>query len=149
LTFPTEKYQLSIVTANGLPALLKLLSSPHPSLLLAAVACIRNISIHHLNESAIVSQNFLPPLIALLNNDNEEIQCHAISTIRNLAAGMEEEGNKERIIQEGGVDKILEVMRLKVNVDKDGQISKDITSLGWQVLSEMTAAIAVLALSGM
>lgn len=135
-----ESYQLSIVSHGGLPPLLKLLSTTSPPLLLAAVACVRNVSIHHLNESAIVAAGFLPPLIALLTHENEEIQCHAISTLRNVAAGMEEESNRERIVDGGGITKMIAVMQEKTS-------SAEVSPLGWQVLSEMTAAIAVLALS--
>ena len=105
------------------------------------MACIRNVSIHHLNESAIVAAGFLPPLIDLLRHENEEIQCHAISTLRNVAAGMEEEANREKIVDGGGIDKMISVIKEKTSRDTE------VTPLGWQVLSEMTAAIAVLALS--
>jgi vacuolar protein 8 len=82
-----EKYQLEIVRARGLAPLLRLLQSSYLPLILSAVACIRNISIHPLNESPIIDAGFLKPLVDLLGStDNEEIQCHAISTLRNLAA---------------------------------------------------------------
>jgi len=62
--------------------------------------------------------------------DNEEVQCHAISTLRNLAASSEK--NKSQIVQAGAVAKIKELV-LKVSLN---------------VQSEMTACVAVLALSG-
>jgi vacuolar protein 8 len=109
-----EKYQLEIVRARGLAPLLRLLQSSYLPLILSAVACIRNISIHPMNESPIIDAGFLKPLVDLLGStDNEEIQCHAISTLRNLAASSD---------------------RNKAHVPLSVQ-------------SEMTAAIAVLALS--
>jgi vacuolar protein 8 len=125
-----EKYQLEIVRAKGLPPLLRLLQSSYLPLILSAVACIRNISIHPLNESPIIDAGFLKPLVDLLGStDNEEIQCHAISTLRNLAASSDR--NKELVLQAGAVQKCKDLV-LQVPLS---------------VQSEMTAAIAVLALS--
>jgi len=125
-----ERYQLDIVRARGLPPLLKLLKSSYLPLILSAVACIRNISIHPSNESPIIEAGFLIPLVDLLGTtDNEEIQCHAISTLRNLAASSDK--NKELVLQAGAVSKCVELV-LQVPLS---------------VQSEMTAAIAVLALS--
>lgn len=125
-----EKYQLEIVRSKGLPPLLRLLQSSYLPLILSAVACIRNISIHPMNESPIIDAGFLKPLVDLLGStDNEEIQCHAISTLRNLAASSDR--NKELVLQAGAVQKCKDlVLRVSLNVQ-----------------SEMTAAIAVLALS--
>lgn len=125
-----EKYQLEIVRARGLAPLLRLLQSSYLPLILSAVACIRNISIHPLNESPIIDAGFLKPLVDLLGStDNEEIQCHAISTLRNLAASSDR--NKELVLQAGAVQKCKDlVLRVPLSVQ-----------------SEMTAAIAVLALS--
>ncbi|KAI9298650.1 vacuolar protein 8 [Neoconidiobolus thromboides FSU 785] len=125
-----DKYQLEVVRANGLPSLLRLLQSSFLPLILSSVACIRNISIHPMNESPIIDAGFLQPLISLLAyEENEEIQCHAISTLRNLAASSER--NKKAIVEAGAVERIKEL----------------ILSLSHSVQSEMTAAIAVLALS--
>ncbi|KAI9790320.1 MAG: Vacuolar protein 8 [Piccolia ochrophora] len=125
-----EKYQLEIVKARGLPPLLRLLSSSYLPLILSAVACIRNISIHPLNESPIIEAGFLKPLVDLLGStDNEEIQCHAISTLRNLAASSDR--NKQLVLEAGAVQKCKEL----------------VLNVPLSVQSEMTAAIAVLALS--
>jgi vacuolar protein 8 len=92
---------------------------------------VRNVSIHPENEAPIIEAGFLNPLIALLSfEENEEVQCHAISTLRNLAASSEK--NKGQIIKAGAVAKIKElVLNVPLNVQ-----------------SEMTACVAVLALSG-
>ncbi|CAK4032918.1 vacuolar 8 [Lecanosticta acicola] len=125
-----EKYQLEIVRAGGLPPLLGLLQSSYLPLILSAVACIRNISIHPMNESPIIDAGFLRPLVELLGStDNEEIQCHAISTLRNLAASSDK--NKQLVLQAGAVQKCKEL----------------VLDVPLSVQSEMTAAIAVLALS--
>ncbi|EXJ78847.1 vacuolar protein 8 [Capronia coronata CBS 617.96] len=125
-----EKYQLEIVRARGLPPLLRLLQSSYLPLILSAVACIRNISIHPLNESPIIDAGFLKPLVDLLGStDNEEIQCHAISTLRNLAASSDR--NKQLVLEAGAVQKCKEL----------------VLNVPLSVQSEMTAAIAVLALS--
>ncbi|KAI8967922.1 vacuolar protein 8 [Mycotypha africana] len=125
-----EKYQLEIVRCKGLPPLLRLLKSSFLPLILSSVACIRNISIHPANESPIIDGGFVNPLIELLAYDeNEEIQCHAISTLRNLAASSER--NKRAIVEAGAVERIKTLIK-KVPAS---------------VQTEMTAAIAVLALS--
>ncbi|KAG2199753.1 hypothetical protein INT46_007030 [Mucor plumbeus] len=125
-----EKYQLEIVQCRGLPPLLRLLKSSFLPLILSSVACIRNISIHPANESPIIDEGFVNPLIELLSyDDNEEIQCHAISTLRNLAASSER--NKRAIVEAGAIERIKHLIK-QVPVS---------------VKTEMTAAIAVLALS--
>ncbi|KAI9031609.1 putative VAC8-vacuolar membrane protein required for the cytoplasm-to-vacuole targeting [Phycomyces nitens] len=125
-----EKYQLEIVRCKGLPPLLRLLKSAFLPLILSSVACIRNISIHPANESPIIDEGFVNPLIDLLSYDeNEEIQCHAISTLRNLAASSER--NKRAIVEAGAVERIKQLIGLVPPT----------------VQTEMTAAIAVLALS--
>lgn len=89
------------------------------------------MSIHPQNESPIIESGFLQPLITLLSfKENEEVQCHAISTLRNLAASSE--NNKTAIVKAGAVHSIKElVLEVPMNVQ-----------------SEMTACVAVLALSG-
>jgi vacuolar protein 8 len=126
-----EKYQLEIVKADGLSSLLRLLQSTYLPLILSSAACVRNVSIHPQNESPIIESGFLQPLINLLAfKDNEEVQCHAISTLRNLAASSEK--NKLAIVKAGAVHSIKElVLEVPMNVQ-----------------SEMTACVAVLALSG-
>jgi vacuolar protein 8 len=125
-----ERYQLEIVRSKGLSPLLRLLKSSYLPLVLSAVACVRNISIHPSNESPIIEAGFLTPLVELLGStENEEIQCHAISTLRNLAASSDR--NKELVLQAGAVKKCMEL----------------ILSVPLAVQGEMTAAIAVLALS--
>jgi vacuolar protein 8 len=83
-----------------------------------------------MNESPIIDAGFLKPLVDLLGStENEEIQCHAISTLRNLAASSDR--NKQLVLEAGAVQKCKQLV-LDVPVT---------------VQSEMTAAIAVLALS--
>lgn len=125
-----EKYQLEIVKADGLTPLLRLLHSSYLPLILSAAACVRNVSIHPSNESPIIDSGFLQPLIELLSFDeNEEVQCHAISTLRNLAASSER--NKTAIVEAGAVERIKQL----------------VLQAPLLVQSEMTACVAVLALS--
>lgn len=124
-----SNYQIEVVRANGLPYLLQLVMSQPTPLVLAAVACIRNVSINKANERFIVSGKFLPPLVHLLEtSENTEILCHATSTLRNLAASSEQ--NRVEIVDAGAIEKIR----------------NRIMSVSQQVQSEMTACIAVIAL---
>lgn len=126
-----DKYQIEIVQKNGLPPLLRLLRSSYLPLILSAAACVRNVSIHPLNESPIIDSGFLQPLIGLLAyEENEEVQCHAISTLRNLAASSEK--NKLAIVEAGAVERIKSL----------------VLTVPLSVQSEMTACAAVLGLSG-
>ena len=107
------------------------MQSSYLPLILSSAACVRNVSIHPHNESPIIEAGFLEPLINLLAfKDNEEVQCHAISTLRNLAASSEK--NKGQIVKAGAVQQIMDlVLEAPLNVQ-----------------GEMTACVAVLALSG-
>lgn len=122
-------YQLETVRCGALPLLYKLMQSSHTSLVVAAVACLRNLSILPANESAIVELNFLPELISLLDKtNNEEILCHAVSTLRNLCASSE--STKMTVVESGAVQRFFELLkRVPASVE-----------------SEITACIAVLAL---
>ena len=92
--------------------MVQLLTCNHQPLVLAAVACIRNISIHPLNEALIIEAGFLKPLVGLLDFTGlEEIQCHAVSTLRNLAASSER--NRMALLAAGAVDKCKDLV-LKV-----------------------------------
>ena len=83
-----------------------------------------------MNESPIIEANFLKPLVDLLGStDNEEIQCHAISTLRIWP--LAQTGTRHLFWDAGAVQKCKQLV-LDVPVT---------------VQSEMTAAIAVLALS--
>ncbi|ORX83681.1 vacuolar protein 8 [Anaeromyces robustus] len=146
-----EKFQLEIVECGGLPPLLELLKSNTQQIVLAAVACIRNISIHSVNEKPIVEAGFLKLLIELISSDKgEEIQCHALSTIRNLAAS---DYNKMLIIKEGAAETIINLLIESEN-NSTGKGKGTSTSylangqtFGPIIKSEMTAALAILALS--
>lgn len=124
-----EKYQIDIVRSNGLPPLLRLLHASRDVLTIAAAACLRNLSIHPSNESPIIEEGFLKPLVEILGTGDEEVQRHAISTLRNLAANSDR--NKELVLQAGAVQKCREIVR----------------GVSPEVQAEITAAIAVLALS--
>ncbi|CCE86357.1 Piso0_004841 [Millerozyma farinosa CBS 7064] len=114
-------YQVEIVRAGGLPHLVQLLTCNHQPLVLAAVACIRNISIHPLNEALIIEAGFLEPLVKLLDySDSEEIQCHAVSTLRNLAASSER--NRLALLEAGAVDKCRDLV-LKAPLSVQSEIS--------------------------
>lgn len=123
-------YQVEIVRGGGLPHLVQLLSCNHQPLVLAAVACIRNISIHPSNEALIIEAGFLEPLVALLDySESEEIQCHAVSTLRNLAASSV--NNRTSLLASGAVEKCKELV---LNVALSVQL-------------EISACFAILALA--
>src|SRR5438045_5705357 len=77
-------YQLDIVRNGGLIPLAKLITSNKLPLILSAVACIRNISIHPLNETPIIDSGFLPHLVRLLDRTEDEVLCHTVITMRNV-----------------------------------------------------------------
>ena len=77
-------YQLDIVRNGGLVPLAKLITSNKLPLISSAVACIRNISIHPLNESPIIDSGFLPHLAKLLERTEDEVLSHTVITMRNV-----------------------------------------------------------------
>lgn len=77
-------YQLDIVRHGGLVPLAKLITSGKLPLIVSAVACIRNISIHPLNESPIIDSGFLPHLVKLLDRKEDEVLSHTVITMRNV-----------------------------------------------------------------
>ncbi|KAI8871153.1 ARM repeat-containing protein [Ramicandelaber brevisporus] len=103
-----EKFQYDIVATGGLPPLLRLLQSPNYALVLSAIACLRNLSIHTASERPIIEAGFLPIIVELLRLvESEELQGHAICTIRNIAAASE---NKEAVAHAGAIEAIVQSM---------------------------------------
>ena len=62
----------------------KLITSNRLPLIVSAVACIRNISIHPLNEAPIIDSGFLPHLVRLLDRSEDEVLVHTVITMRNV-----------------------------------------------------------------
>ncbi|XP_013398907.1 vacuolar protein 8 [Lingula anatina] len=120
--------QLLIVRLGGLGVLHKMIKSGTGDILTAAIACLRNLSIHKANEIPIISQDFLPDLSRVVAQmDNSEAQRHAAGTIRNLAAG-----DHIRVLASCGcVDALAEVLLTPITPVP--------------VQSEVSAALAVLA----
>ncbi|XP_060084838.1 uncharacterized protein LOC132564182 [Ylistrum balloti] len=80
--------QSLIVKYGALPRLQKVLRTGHKDTLVAAVACLRNLSIHKANEVVIVANNFVIDLCHIMcDSHNPEAQRHAAGIIRNLAVG--------------------------------------------------------------
>jgi len=73
------------VRNGGLIPLAKLITSNKLPLIVSAVACIRNISIHPLNESPIIDTGFLPHLVKLLDRSEDEVLSHTVITMRNVS----------------------------------------------------------------
>ncbi|KAJ3123421.1 Vacuolar protein 8 [Nowakowskiella sp. JEL0407] len=55
-------------------------------LVTAAIACLRNLSIHSDNEKTILEYKIFPILAKLLKLESEEVQSHAINCVRNLVS---------------------------------------------------------------
>lgn len=141
-------YQIEIVRHGGLAHLANLLKSSHSALVLAAVACIRNISIHNYNEGLIVNAGVLPPLVALLGFDeNEEIQCHTVSTLRNLASSSQT--NREQLLKSNAIETCIHLCQKLINENSESATNNNNnnTNNHHLLLSELSALFAVLALS--
>nr|KMM71976.1 armadillo/beta-catenin-like repeat-containing protein [Coccidioides posadasii RMSCC 3488] len=159
----SDENRQQLVIAGAIPVLVQLLSSPDVDVQYYCTTALSNIAVDSANRKRLAQseprlvqslvqlmdsstpkvqcqaalalrklalRREISPLVELLGSiDNEEIQCHAISTLRNLAASSDR--NKELVLQAGAVQKCKElVMQVPLSVQ-----------------SEMTAAIAVLALS--
>ena len=99
-------------------------------MVLSAVACTYNLSIHPMNKSPIIKTGFLQPIIDLLAFEaSEGVQFYAVSTLRSLAGGSEESG--------WAICKTSAARSIK----------KLVLGAPIKVQREMTACIAVLALN--
>lgn len=125
--------QRFIVEYGGLPVLVPLLRSGDTETVTAAVAALRNLSIHKGNEGLIVQSGALLELKRLITQQEfPEIQCHAAGTLRNLAA----ENQFQAIVESDCLSALAEQLR-------DARNASDC------VLSEVSAALAVLASDAM
>lgn len=121
-------HQVLIVRLGGLTALQKIIKNSEGESLTAAVACLRNLSIHKSNEVPIIQEDLLPDLCLIVAmTTNSEAQKHAAGTLRNLSAGE----NIKVIASSGCVDALADILLSP--------------STGVDVLSEVSVALAVLA----
>ncbi|XP_076084970.1 uncharacterized protein LOC143055699 isoform X1 [Mytilus galloprovincialis] len=124
-----DENQIIIVQFGALPHLHNIIKSKasHKDTLGAAVACLRNLSIHKANEIPLISEKIIPDLRPILcDSSNSEAQRHAAGTLRNLAVG-----DHHRIIIDNDC---IEAMTF-VLMDIDTKLT---------VLAEITAALAIL-----
>lgn len=83
-----DENQSLIVKFGALPRLQQVLKKSHNDTLAAAVACLRNLSIHKANEVSIMASEFVIDLCHIMcDGQNPEAQRHATGIIRNLAVG--------------------------------------------------------------
>lgn len=116
---------------GSLPFLRQILHGCHGDTLSAAVACLRNLSIHKANEVAIVEGDFLQELCNIIcNSRNSESQKHAAGILRNLAVG----NFVSALIERDCVEALTFVL-----LDVESRMA---------TLTEVTAALAVLADNG-
>ncbi|KAG8900987.1 Vacuolar protein 8 [Tulasnella sp. 403] len=143
-----DENKTKIAKSGALVPLTRLARSKDMRVQRNATGALLNMTHSDENRQQLVNAGAIPVLVSLLNSpdtdvqyycttalsniavdENEEVQCHAISTLRNLAASSEK--NKGQIVKAGAVQKI-----------KDLVLTVPVT-----VQSEMTACVAVLALS--
>ena len=104
----TENYRLEIVHANGLNPLLRLLQSPDPGSIFAAVSCVSYLTFQPPNNSLIVEAGFLQPLVNFLSfEDDEDTQLHAALALSNLSVNAK---NRLKIVNAGAVQSIKELV---------------------------------------
>ncbi|XP_052272427.1 uncharacterized protein LOC127872947 [Dreissena polymorpha] len=121
------EHQSLIVQYKALPALHRCLKHSRKETRSAAIACLRNLSIHKSNEGAILCSEILKDLFDVLcDGAVPEAQRHAAGTIRNLAVG----------------EHVKELTDLGC-LDRLGTVLLDIET-SHAVLTEVTAALAVM-----
>ncbi|XP_053383044.1 uncharacterized protein LOC123539888 [Mercenaria mercenaria] len=120
--------QSLIVQYKALPALHRCIKHSKRDTKSAAMACIRNLSIHKANEGPVLSTEILGDMFDILTDSSmPEAQRHAAGTIRNLSVGE----HIRELADHGCVEKLAAVL-----LDIEARIA---------VLAEVTAAIAVMA----
>ncbi|CAH1774891.1 unnamed protein product [Owenia fusiformis] len=119
--------QILITQLRGLQVLHDTVCKSEGETLCAALACLRNLSIHKANEGPIISETFVVELCKTLKDfSNPEAQCHAAGTIRNLGAGE----NIHALVVKGCIEALGAVI-----LDPRHDV---------RVLTECTAALVVL-----
>jgi vacuolar protein 8 len=127
-----DRYQVQLVKSGGLAPLLILIKSDSLEVSVAAVAALRNLSIHSSNAGTIVDAGFLPELGTLLDSHHcPDLQYHVAGTLRNLAA----EDRVNSILESGCLSHLAGVLR-------------DSSVVTERVLSECTVTLSALASSG-
>ncbi|XP_033640606.1 vacuolar protein 8-like [Asterias rubens] len=122
-----EDNQVAIVELGVLTPLHTIMETCSKDTIAAAVAALRNLSIHRRNEMPIVRESFLLELGKLLREPMSwDAHCHAAGTIRNLAAG----DQLKTIIEKGALDSLIVAFMRSTSP--------------LAVQSELTAALAVL-----
>ncbi|WAR15900.1 VAC8-like protein [Mya arenaria] len=121
-------HQSLIVKYKALPALHRSIRHSRRETRAAAMACIRNLSIHKANEAPILSGEILGDILHVLGDTSvPEAQRHAAGTIRNLSVG----DHVRELTDAGCVDQLTAVL---LNIETKSS-----------VLIEVTAALAVMA----
>lgn len=119
--------QVLVVRLGALKPLHKIVEKAKGECLVAALACLRNLSIHKSNEASIITETFLSELKKLVkDHSNPESQVHSAGIIRNLAAG----DQMQVVVNSGCVESLVLVV-----ISEKSQIP---------VLMEATAALAFL-----
>lgn len=123
-----DENQLLAVETGALAPLHHILTSCRSETLAAAAACLRNLSIHKLNEAPFIHENLVPDLCHVVcDSSNPEAQKHIAGTLRNLAVSQ----YVRTLIENDCVEALTFVL-----LDLESRIP---------VLSEVTAALAVMA----
>ncbi|XP_071503216.1 uncharacterized protein [Diadema antillarum] len=123
-----DENQVAIVKLNGLPPLLSIIRNSSKETLSAAIAALRNLSIHRLNEIPILEHGFLEEIAVVLRQPMLwDAHCHAAGTLRNLAAG----SKTSMILTSGALDGLITVF-----LESTSPAS---------VQTEVTAALAIIA----
>ena len=104
----TENYRSEIIKANGLNPLLRLLQSPDPGSIFAAVSCVCYLTLQPPDNSPIIEAGFLQPLVNLLSFKGDgDTPWYAAKTLDNLAANPK---NRWEIFNAGAVQSIKELV---------------------------------------
>ncbi|XP_065897796.1 uncharacterized protein [Dysidea avara] len=110
-------YQTKILQAGGLEAIHDLLvtyTNHGEDTVIAAVAALKNISIHQGSEISITDKKLVPVLCKLLRQleNNIEARCHAAGTIRNL---LSVQPAMQALVRVRGITLLLELLTSNQN----------------------------------
>ncbi|XP_056008070.1 ankyrin and armadillo repeat-containing protein-like isoform X2 [Ostrea edulis] len=97
----------SILEADGIPALVKLLSSENEVLQSVAASVVVNISEHQEIRKALTKAKAAPILIQLLNSPDDNIQSRVAIILSDIASI---QGNQSLIADEGGIPPLINLM---------------------------------------
>ncbi|KAH8860119.1 Armadillo repeat-containing protein 4 [Schistosoma japonicum] len=108
----SKKNKLAMKSAGVIPLLVRLLKSPHESMLIPVVGTLQECASEETYRIAIRSEGMIGDLVKNLKRDNDELQMHCASTIFKCA---EESETRDLIRTHNGLEPLITLLNKESN----------------------------------